>query len=240
MDRVLLFGAGVQTTALAILISQGKVKVDRAIFADTGGEKPETYWYMENYTKPLFLEMGIPLQIVKNEQPYYQPDLYGFLWRLRDIPSVNQRHCSDHYKIRPIDRIIGKNVEKVIGFSLDEAYRAKRSRHKYVSFPLIEMGMMAADCRFEISDYGWPTPLKSSCYFCPFQHPVEWLWLKKNHPDLFQKALDLEARYHDRKPQWKGVFGLMRGVPLQRIALGQQLDFGLTMENSCWTGYCGH
>ena len=58
--RILSFGGGLQTTALAIMVAKGELEVDEVIFADTGAEKPETYWYMENYTKPMLEEVGIP------------------------------------------------------------------------------------------------------------------------------------------------------------------------------------
>ena len=43
IETIMSFGAGVQTTTLAILVAQGKVKCDAVVFADTKGEKPETY-----------------------------------------------------------------------------------------------------------------------------------------------------------------------------------------------------
>ena len=63
--RVLSFGGGVQTTAMAILMAQGKITCDEVVFADTGAEKPETYWYMESYSEPLFKEIGIPFTKVR-------------------------------------------------------------------------------------------------------------------------------------------------------------------------------
>lgn len=240
MKKLLLFGAGIQTTALAIMVAKGELQIDLAVFADTGGEKPETYWYMENYMLPLFKEAGIDFKIVRNELPNYQPDLYGFLWKIKDIPSVRQRRCSDHFKIRPIDRALGKEITKVIGFSFDEIYRAKRSRHKYVEFPLIERQMTANDCRYLIQQYGWPLPLKSSCFFCVFQHPTEWNWLKNNHPKLFDKALALEANYHDRKPHMRDSYGLLRGTPLRRLSSGLQPEMLIDTGESCWSGYCSH
>jgi len=69
MDRILSFGGGVQTTALTILICQGKVKADMAIFADTGCERPETYWYIDTWMKPMLSAANIPLQVVRSEIP---------------------------------------------------------------------------------------------------------------------------------------------------------------------------
>lgn len=238
--RILSFGGGLQTTALAILAYKKEVKVDAAIFADTGAEKPETYWYMAEFMAPLFKEMNVPLTIIKNDQPYYQPDLYGFLWRIQDIPSLRQRRCTDHFKIRPIKKYAGKDCIMLIGFSLDEAYRAKRGRWKYQEHPLIELRMTAQDCHRVITDFGLPVPLKSSCYICPFQRPTEWNWLKNHHPDLFTRALELEANYHKRKPHMRGSYGLLSGTPLRKLAEGLQPEMFQCEERSCWSGYCGH
>ena|SRR3990167_10633665 len=242
MKRILSFGAGVQTTALAILISQGKVAADMAIFADTGCERPETYWYMRYYTKPILAKAGIPLQIIRSELPSEQPDLYGFLWKYKDIVDVRKRQCTVQFKLRPIRRAVGRDVHFLIGFSADEISRTERKRTYWTeeSFPLIELGMSGADCKHLISSIGLPVPIKSSCFICPFQTPFEWQWLKVTHPDLFQKALDLEARYHERKPQFRDTCGIYRGLPLRHIAEGQQYSMGLTLETSCWSGACGH
>ena len=38
--------------------------------------------------------------------------------------------------------------------------------------------------------YKWRS--RSGCYFCFFQRRAEWLGLYDNHPDLFEKAVELE------------------------------------------------
>lgn len=237
--KVLSYGGGLQTTALAVLVHQGRVQVDEAIFSDTGGEKPETYWYMESYIKPLLGEIGVPLTTVRNELKACQPDLYGWLWKHGQIPSLGGlRLCSIKYKRETIERHLkGVKYETLVGFSLDERVRADKFPEN--TYPLIDLGLTSNDCRHIISNFGLPQPLKSSCFYCPFQHPVEWNWLKNNHPDLFQKALDLEAHYHERRPDMRD-FGLVRGVPLRRLKEGIQPEMFQTVESACWSGACGH
>ena len=47
MKSALSYGAGVQTTALLVLVASGKQPRPAAVlFADTGGEHPETYAYL--------------------------------------------------------------------------------------------------------------------------------------------------------------------------------------------------
>lgn len=242
MKRILSFGGGLQTTALAVLVAQRKVQIDEAIFSDTGGEKPETYWYIENYIRGIFQDARIPFAIVKSELPSCQPNLYGWLWGHGQIPPISgKRLCSVKFKTEAIERYLKPQIYRtLIGFSLDETNRAiKSERFSHKEYPLIELGLTAGDCHHIISGFGLPQPLKSSCFFCPFQHPVEWNWLKNNHRDLFDRALELEAHYHERRPDMKD-FGLVRGFPLRRFKDGMQPEMFLDIGSACWSGHCGH
>ncbi len=238
MEKILSFGAGLQTSALAILVAEGRVEVDAVIFSDTGAEKPETYWYIENYIKPLFGSAGIEFITVR------MPDetLYEYCWRRQDIPSIRWRWCTDHFKIRPIHKVAGKAVQ-LIGFSTDESHRARRQFKRVKverEFPLIELGLSATDCRRIIANFGWPLPVKSSCFFCSFARLADWHWLKSRHPDLFRKALDLEDNWYQKRPQSRAKAGLLQGQSLKRLAAGEQLYLPFDAEYSCFSGYCSH
>lgn len=236
MDKILSFGGGLQTTALVILLAEKRLQVDAVVFADTGAEKPETYWYIKSYIQPLLGSVGIEFITVRRSEE----TLYEYCWRRQDIPSIKWRWCTDRWKIRPIRKITGKALQ-LIGFSTDEAHRAER-QFKRVNverrFPLIEMGISATDCRQLISDFGWPTPLKSSCFICAYQRLSDWQWLKTNHHDLFELALVLEANMHKRKPRTRARAGLLQGQPLWRFAEGQQIYLPFDAEYSCFSGYC--
>ncbi len=230
MKRILSFGGGLQTTAMAILVAQGKLLIDEAVFADTGCEKPETYWYIENYIKPL-----INLTIL----PVESGGLKAYCEKYRIVPSVVHRWCTRIFKIERIDKYVG-GQGVMIGFSSDEIRRSENPKLEGDTFPLIEMGISSADCSRIISDYGWPVPIKSSCYFCPYQRWSEWNWLKAYHPDLFADALRLESLLYERKPEYKERTGLFGGRPLWKYAEGVQYEFGFPEEYSCWSGHCSH
>lgn len=237
MEKILSFGGGLQTTALVILLSEGKLKVDAAVFADTGGEKPETYHYIENYIKPLLASCSVEFITVKPPEP-----LYNYCWRKQEIPSIRWRWCTDRFKIRPINKI-ARNSLQYIGFSTDEARRANKKISRIKTrreFPLIDMGISSTDCHRIISDFGWPRPVKSSCFFCCFGRMAEWNWLKSTHRDLFDKALDLEENWYKKRPGSRGRGGLLQGQSLKRIAEGEQIYLPFDAEYSCYSGYCGH
>ncbi len=160
--RVLSLGAGVQSSVLALLLSEespklaelGYHKPDIAIFADTGWEPDYVYQHLEwlegQLTFPL-IEVSSG-NIKKNVKKGLTPSGHSFI----DIPFylVNEdgkkgmlwRQCTNHYKIRPIHKHVremaggqrgrpfpkGEYVEMWLGISIDEVTRMKPSREPWV------------------------------------------------------------------------------------------------------------
>lgn len=233
---ILSFGGGLQTSALIILVAEGKIDIDEVLFSDTGCEKPETYWYIENYIKPLCSELGLPFITVQSKLG----GLYEYCQEIKRIPSPIYRWCTDKFKVRPLRKYIKKGDNVLVGFSADESHRVKEQYGKLGrQFPLIEMGITGADCTRIIQDYGWPVPVKSACYICPYQRWNLWNWLKANHPELMQRAVDLELLSYEKRPQDRDTFGLFGGKPLWKFQNGIQAEFGFPAEYTCWSGSCG-
>lgn len=230
MTKILSFGGGLQTTAMVVLMAQGKLDADLVIFADTGAEKPETYRYIDSYIKEM-----VDLTVL----PVEDKGLIGYCEKYRIVPSVVNKWCTRIFKVERLDKYVD-NQSMMIGFSTDEIKRSENPKLEGDTFPLIEMGISSADCSRIISDYGLPVPIKSSCYFCPFQRWSEWNWLKLHHKDLFEDALRLEGLLYERKPEYRDRTGLFGGKPLWKFAEGKQYEFGFPEEYSCWSGHCGH
>ena len=237
MKRILCFGGGIQTTAIVAMIAKGELGVDEVIFSDTGGEKPETYWYIETYIKPILGELNIPFIVERS----HLGTLYDHCWEKKITPSIIKKWCTDKFKVRPIEKHYkGEDVVMYVGFSADEVKRTDRPSRMRREFPLIERTITTVDCVKIIQDYGLPVPLRSSCFFCVYQPYVEYNWLKNTHPDLIEKALALEERQYERYPHLRDTYGLLRGVPLWKIKNGLQPEMLIPGEYSCWSGYCGH
>lgn len=194
IHHILSYGGGVNSVALLILLVRERLPLDGVIFADTGGEVPETYQYLD-ITCEYLAKHGIPFTTVAKKGK----NLYETAWERRVLPSTIWRWSTRDYKVTPIlrhYRALGGHVNQYLAIAVDELQRAKSSRVDYVTnlYPLIERRITRADCEAIIRDAGLPLPPKSSCYFCPFGSLGRWKWLYETHPDLYEKAMALEER----------------------------------------------
>jgi len=190
--RILNYGAGVNSTALLVLVAQGKLEADLAIFADTGAEHPETYQYIEEVAKPLCEKIGLPFVTVRNKET-----LYERFWRLKTIPLRRFRSCTAQHKIRPIGRYLKEHypntdIVRIIGIDYGEKRRIKQYPNEKREDPLAKLKMSRRACKELIKNFGLPIPIKSGCYLCPFQNLKAWKALYRKHPDLYLKAEELE------------------------------------------------
>lgn len=147
--RVLSLGGGTQSCALALMSAADDLpKLDHIIFADTQGELPETYVYLD-YLRPIVEAAGIPLHIVTagslelallSETPTpNNPTPPAHVLNPNGTKGrIGRYRCSYDYKRRQVDRKVKQlcggrgawkrsNVEQWIGFSADEEKRMKQS-----------------------------------------------------------------------------------------------------------------
>ena len=201
MKTYLSLGAGVDTTAI-LLMPDVMDKTDFVMFADTGGENPETYAYLNKYIKPYLEQIGKPLIVVHGEEKVrgeIKTNMEEAYLGWNIIPVRFLRHCTDKWKIKPMHKYLSETypeeeLKVIIGFAYDEIQRANANRWKdqEVWYPLIEKKMTRDDCVRYIISKGFPIPPKSGCFYCPFQRLDQWKELRFKHPDLWQRAVNLE------------------------------------------------
>ena len=181
MKNYLSFGGGVNSVAAYLLGG-----FDEAVFVDTGSEYPETYEYIEMFTKKY------PLTIIKPDYGI----IYDYCWEYKMVPAIYPRWCTVHFKIKPFANYVEKPCFKLLGFSTDESHRAVLSVDDGIEhrFPLLENEISRDGCKQIIKDHGLPIPHRSKCFICPFQTVYEWKELRINHQDLFCKAEQHEQR----------------------------------------------
>lgn len=206
---IVAYGGGTNSTAMLAKMTRLGWKIDLILFADTGGEKPETYEYVKMFSEWLVSNGMPPIITVRKTMRNGLPEtLEENCLKIRSLPSLayGKKKCSQKFKIQPQDKFInnwsparkewksGNKITKYIGYDAEEAHRARIAEDKkYIyQYPLIEWVMGRDECKEEIRTVGLPLPGKSSCFFCPSMKINEILWLKEVHPELLERALRIE------------------------------------------------
>jgi hypothetical protein len=136
-----------------------------------------------------------------------------------------------------------------LGISVDEWQRVNNKNRplERLEFPLIDANLSRADCLRIVSEAGLPPPAKSACYFCPLRKPAHWSEMRRDRPDLFERAAALEDRINEGRPGRPAVFLARGGAPLRSIGAAQdslfdQAGFGGEQsslgEEGCDEGRC--
>lgn len=211
--RVLSWGVGTQSTALAAMSAVGAFdlpKLDVVITADTGWERQATYTARRFYEKWL-AERGCRVEVVSAgniRQEGSEEHIHIPFFTETGAPL--RRQCTRHFKIRPIRRRVREllgypastpphppagAVEQWLGISLDEYQRMKSSRVAFVKhrFPLVELRLTRQDCIDWLEAQGLPVPIKSACVGCPFRVASEWVTMQQDSPAEWQDAVSFDG-----------------------------------------------
>ena len=195
MRNYLSFGAGVNSVALYLLMEKMGIEFE-AIFVDHGADNPETYEYLSYFVGTgRAITTLYPARNVRATGKTYQ-NLFDFSWDKEMVPSMRRRWCTADFKIAPIEKYIETPCFMHLGIDAGEAKRAKMNSTKGVEsrWLLIENDIDRDGCKEIILSAGLEIPPKSGCFFCPYQRKKQWKELRRNHPDLFCKAQNLELR----------------------------------------------
>lgn len=72
-------------------------------------------------------------------------------------------------------------------------------------YPLLEWGYDREACQRIIAQAGLPVPIKSACFFCPASKKQEIVWLQEHHPELLNRALQMEQNAQAKLTSVKGL-----------------------------------
>jgi 3'-phosphoadenosine 5'-phosphosulfate sulfotransferase (PAPS reductase)/FAD synthetase len=199
--HVLGISGGKDSAALAIYIRDHYPDVHERVeyfFSDTGAELKEVYSFLDK------LEAYLGKEITRLSSG---KDFDHWLTVHNEyLPSPQQRWCTRVMKIQPFEEFVGDDpVISYVGIRADEnreGYVSQKETIKAV-FPFIEDGLVRDDIFQMLEDtvgipeyYQWRS--RSGCYFCFFQRQDEWLGLKRNHPELYEKAKGFEKRKREK------------------------------------------
>lgn len=206
----LSYGGGVGSEALRLWLLEHKWPFE-AVYVDHGCDWPETQEFVKT----------IPdLTVLKPAVEGYD-NLYDYCFYKKMVPSFMSRWCTDKFKMRVLNGYFKKRCLCYIGFTIDESHRATDSGNKNVlnQFPLIAIGWTRQDCIDYIAATTGNVPMRSSCWFCPYQGDEQWKELMRLHPNLYEKAKALEKlNMEARKAKGKNALTLhASGRPLEII-----------------------
>ena len=233
----LSYGGGVNSTALAILLTTGKLPQYlpwRLIFADTGEERDHTYEFIEKYFNPWLEAHGRTLEIVKDTETVLER------WERFSVTGSRQfRACTQYAKVEPVKRYIAEKGGgiKLIGIDAGETERA--IERPLSVYPLVELGIDREGCERIIKEAGLPSPGKSGCWHCPFMRVNEILNLARHYPCRFDRIDRLEyaatAKTHKQRYQWgnKPCSFWRERATMQKSLLE---DYDIAMPCECYDG----
>ena len=226
--HVLGISGGKDSTALAVYM-RDRVPDMHYYFCDTGEELEETYEYLaklENF-------LGKPITRLNPDRPFsHYLKIYN-----NYLPSPRMRWCTAKLKIEPFERWLDSEFPGAQIMSY-VAIRADENRDGYIShkeniqavYPFKEDGKGKEDVFRILEDVGLGLPeyykwrTRSGCYFCFFQRKVEWANLKREHPDLYEKAKTFEKEEVDpltgvvRRYTWSQNESLIQLEQPERVA----------------------
>ena len=218
---VLSLGAGVQSSALALMCEQnafGLQRPDLAIFADTGWEPPAVYEHLEWLEKQLSYPVvkvsagNIREDLLKgvdaNGRPFLNLPVHFADEKGRQT-GVGRRKCTEDYKIKPIREYLRnylgipkgqrapKNiqVEQWLGISIEESQRQKPNPVEWITnkYPLVEKGFSRTQLHAWFKDrYPDRSLPKSSCIGCPYHGNSEWKEMKQNDVESWNDAVYID------------------------------------------------
>jgi hypothetical protein len=211
--------------ALAIQLIERGEPLDEVVFADTGAEVPETYEYLKVAGRYL-TDRGVPLTTVRRAGQ----GLLETCFKREVFPSAIWRWSTRDFKVRPIRKHykgLKRPIIQYLAIAYDELERMRDSDVDWITnvYPLVDDRITRQGCIQIIQSAGLPVPVKSGCWFCPFNNAERWRWLHETHPDLFAEAVALEegSKHFPRQLLTDQMFRPRPAVPLRELPLAMPL-----------------
>lgn len=259
---IVTYGGGIQSTTIAALIVAGKLpRPERIVMADTGRERSAVWRYLDEVTNHRLSAIGLQVERIDpvkytrwglsfGQAPNASGDPVGDLL----IPVYTSTgklptFCSNEWKQRPVRRYLAENgygprnpIRLWFGMSLDEVVRMRQSDVKWIEnhYPLVlnpDTRMSRGDCVSFLEREGWPTPPKSACWMCPHRDDDTWIEMKRDDPDDFAAAVELEREIQEGG-RWGDVWLHESRKPLDEIEF-EKKDKPMPLfdlcGDTCWT-----
>ena len=199
---------------LLLMIERG-MPIDIVLTADTGMEFPEMYEHLDRLDQYLYRERGIHLTVLRHpkgfewlmfDEPKQKESsienrtklgvsLYGNGW-----PGVRVRWCTGQLKThlinKEVNRLKGKyHALHYVGIAADEPARIKKEQYPLVDWGITEKEALQI-CYDRGYDWGGLYEIynRCSCWCCPLQRIDELRKLRRHHPELWARLMEMDKR----------------------------------------------
>jgi hypothetical protein len=200
---------------MLVLVAAGQLPPGVFLHANTGddSEDPRTVAYLADVAAPFAERHGIELVVLQPRESLLarleRTDGDLIPWMISP-ENRGTRACTVEWKLRRIGaELLARGASPqdpatvCLGISTDELSRANTARqqpYERITYPLLGMDLEApevrlsrADCMAVIARAGLPVPPKSACWFCPFRSREAWAEMRRDRPELFDRAVALES-----------------------------------------------
>jgi hypothetical protein len=194
--HVLGISGGKDSAALAVYMSIEHPELDiEYFFTDTGKELPEVYEFLGSLEGVL----GKPILRLDPARDFdFWLRQYGHF-----LPSAQTRWCTRQLKLQPFKQWVRPwlaakvKVYSYVAIRADEDHRdgmVAQDDNLIVRLPFRDAGIDKQGVLDILQQSGIGLPKyydwrsRSGCTFCFFQQKIEWVELKRRHPDRFEEA----------------------------------------------------
>ena len=210
--NVICSSFGKDSFATIIIAHYLGIEIDKVIYckimfdSEISAEVPEHERFINEVAKPkVEKDFGYPVETVVADKTYID----GFMKPISKGPRCGMltgsplcRGCwvQRDLKVRPMERhmrSLGPGVISYVGIAKDEDQRLARLTETRVSL-LEREGFTKKDTRNICASVDLLSPVyefapRNGCFFCPNAKPPELAHLRKHHPELWGRMLELEA-----------------------------------------------
>lgn len=233
---------GADSTATAILAIEHGEPLTALVYCEVmfskeiSGEVPEHRDFIYNTAIPYFEKHGIQTIVLRAEKTALEwmesPVKAGpRTGKLHGFPlSGNRGWCSikRDCKLPPLNKFQKEHAGAIYyeGICIDEQSRIKEEKKKQGCYLLVKYGFTQKMARDLCKERGLLSPIygftkRGGCFFCPNASDGELRNLRKHHPDLWAKLMEIQMNPNIVRP---GKFRVEEGL--------QDIDRRFALEDS--------
>ena len=212
MKKIASCSFGKDSLAAIIVSEENGIHIDEAVYCrimfdnEISAEPPEHEAFIHEVAIPtLEKQYGIKTTIVQAKETYYDRffakyERGGKIGQIYGFPMRRGAWCNSNLKIKPISdwkRQAGDFLQAV-GIAADETARIDRKTVQGKILPLVQFGITEASAFDICRRVGLLSPAyrcgrtRLGCWFCHNQRIAELRRLRKEHPELWDKLLQLD------------------------------------------------